>query len=656
MSRLPSQRSSAQGLTAAAAEDRVRSPSFTRIFGEAPAHKDRQPASRASSDFKYSQGEVTATEDLASDGSAGKSRASYGQVEGKIHTAASGGGTSQEGFGAGVDINEAGRRNIHLTIQQCLETELENTTFAIRGDVQAMGRNMTNGTKIMLGEHIRSVASKFSDIIDAVDMRIRVAFDCYDEVAKEEIEKVDALGDKVEVLGKALNASKREYDYSQERLIADFSRKIEDERRLFNAQTEERQSEIKDNFADIQRAVMQMRETDRREVFDLVKEAHDTSQRVLMDHHDQVGAMHKDFEKRLARFQLELKEQHDANHAAMIDMMNKTVGKAEENQNNLMRQQREMVEQLTAFMERQDAARAADKAEILSLAGLTKDAAKKLHENSQENLVYVQEEVVDLRRKLFLQEQANYDLKREHSRLLQNHSSQVVPGGASSASVSMTLAEVEAEAAGGRKSPAASFGGGADRDTSRPFSPTEDSPGTLAAMSPSFVSTNPLKTGASEPASYYAAGVNNSPSTPIAGVTLHGGHNQGFAHGGSTQLSYNQHGLPDYANLKFGSSPALSPSSGGGLQEAKESPHGTHTSSRGRVEKPSSRARTPSPSPGPTQGSSSVRFKSLKASKTVSGNSGLVSNSPYIMSVSSDMAVRNRQMRDSMKPKPGQQY
>jgi hypothetical protein len=175
-------------------------------------------------------------------------------------------------------------------------------------------------------------------------------------------------------------------------------------------------------------------------------------------------------------------------------------------------------------------------------------------------------------------------------------------------------------------------------------------------MSPSFVSTNPLKSGTSEPASYYAAGFNNSPSTPIAGVTLHGGHNQGFAHGGSTQLSYNQHGLPDYANLKFGSSPARSPSSGGGLQEAKESPHGTHTSTRGRVEKPTSRARTPSPSPGPAQGGSSVRFKSLKASKTVSGNSGLVSNSPYIMSVSSDMAVSNRQMRDSMKPKPGQQY
>ena len=170
MSRLPSQRSSPQELTAAAAEDRVRNPSFTRIFGEAPAHMDRKPAYRAS-DFKHSQGEFTATEVVASGGSAGKSRASYGQVESKIHNAASGGGSSLEGFGAGVDINEAGRRNIHLTIQQCLETELENTTFAIRGDVQAMGRNMTNGTKIMLGEHIRSVASKFSEIIDAVDMR-----------------------------------------------------------------------------------------------------------------------------------------------------------------------------------------------------------------------------------------------------------------------------------------------------------------------------------------------------------------------------------------------------------------------------------------------------------------------------------------------------
>lgn len=69
----------------------------------------------------------------------------------------------------------------------------------------------------------------------------------------------------------------------------------------------------------------------------------------------------------------------------------------------------------------------------------------------------------------------------------------------------------------------------------------------------------------------------------------------------------------------------------------------------GRMDVPQSRARTPSP------GSSAMRFKTLKASKTVSGNSGLVSNSPYIMSVSSDLAVRNRQMRDQMKPKPGQQ-
>ena len=152
-------------------------------------------------------------------------------------------------------------------------------------------------------------------------------------------------------------------------------------------------------------------------------------------------------------------------------------------------------------------------------------------------------------------------------------------------------------------------------------------------------------------------------------MPLLGMHNQSFSHGGSTQLSYNRLGLPDYANLKFGSSP--SPSSSPlvrGQQEAKESyPDAVDISapaSGGRVDKLSSRgvsgARSPSPSASASASgsasSSTVRFKNLKASKAVNGNPGLVSNSPYIMSVSSDASIRNKQMRDQMKPKPGQSH
>ena len=58
------------------------------------------------------------------------SRSSYGAVEEKVQHASSAPGN----IVGGMDINEVGRRNIHETIQQCLESELENTTFAIRGD------------------------------------------------------------------------------------------------------------------------------------------------------------------------------------------------------------------------------------------------------------------------------------------------------------------------------------------------------------------------------------------------------------------------------------------------------------------------------------------------------------------------------------------
>ena len=70
-----------------------------------------------------------------------------------------------------------------------------------------MSRNMAHGTKLMLGEHNRSVSSLFSEIIDAVDMRIKVAFDCYDEVAREEVDRIEDLSTMVDALGKALNAS-----------------------------------------------------------------------------------------------------------------------------------------------------------------------------------------------------------------------------------------------------------------------------------------------------------------------------------------------------------------------------------------------------------------------------------------------------------------
>jgi hypothetical protein len=530
------------------------------------------------------------------------------------------------------DFNEQGKMNIHQTIRQCLETELETTTYTIRGDLQQMSRNMTNGTKLMLSEHSKTVANKMADVIDSVDMRVKVAFDCYDEVTKESTAKVEVLQQQVDSMERALNISKRDYDYALAKLMGEMGDKQEQQRIIFDEQTAKRQAEIKENFSEIQRAVMAMRETDRREVFDLVKEAHDTSQRLLLDHHDQVSTMHKEFDKRMSRFQSDLKAQNDRSQATLMELLQQTVSKTEENQATILRQQKDMVEQLTQFMHKQDTARAADKAEILSLAGVTKEAAKQLHENSKENLVFVQEEVVDLRKKLFLQEQANYDMKKEYSRLLQKQAGPVLMGDSSSAAAA-------AVTAGGR-----------------PFSPTDD-----FHQERSRSPTAGTYRGAREPPAHHlnrAASPVGSPAaaattTTTTTTTLGGGgyaspgtYSSSSPHGGSSTLGYNPDtGMHDYGSLKFGKSPTMSfpaqlsssSRSNPAQQETKDSTGSSNNRHSpqplGRmVGSPSSSGFTSYNSkPSAAMAAPKPYFTHAKADKPVA--EGLVSNSPYIMSM-----------------------
>ena len=427
---------------------------------------------------------------------------------------------------------------------------------------------MVSSSKLVMGEHSKLVTEQIAEVVDAVDMRIKVAFDCYDEVARENSAEIKTLHDKVEVLTKGIANSKREYDFHLERLMKDFSERLEKEREHFDLATQARQQQVQDSFSDLQRAVMKMRESDRKEVFDLVKEAHDTSQRVLMDHHDQVGGMHKQFDNKLSNLHTELQAKHEEHQESVMEGLQNAVVKSEENTIVVMQQQKDMLQQLTEFMQRQEEERVKDKEEVMRMAAVTKELAVSLQKQAQDNLLYVQEEVVDLRKRLLVQETANYDIKREYSKLLQKQSMQRMPSGiASPTSPDMAYSTPGADGPGGYEQ------------------------GLPAGISP----------------------------------------NHTYQHGGNTTLGLSPSGLHDYASLKFGSSTPLRSAGGvSGLQEAKEpAPAPPSEGVKAQAMQPFLSSNTKYGGLKPKSAQKASSHSQIKADKQVGG--GMSSNSPYIL-------------------------